>query len=117
MDPGGKLDRMTGEPDGKLGQAAGEPDSKTAKMTGEPDSKMGKVTGLPRKRFFRQRAHANPFSDHDLQYPVSPDTMDWTGLYPQMAADARVEFADVGCGYGGLLSTPGRASPAPTNRV
>ncbi len=23
--------------------------------------------GLPRKRFYRQRAHANPFSDHDLE--------------------------------------------------
>jgi len=24
------------------------------------------IVKLPRKRFFRQRAHANPFSDHDL---------------------------------------------------
>lgn len=24
------------------------------------------VAKLPRKRFFRQRAHCNPFSDHDL---------------------------------------------------
>ena len=23
-------------------------------------------TGLPKKRFYRQRAHANPFSDHNL---------------------------------------------------
>ena len=22
---------------------------------------------LPKKRFYRQRAHANPFSDHDLR--------------------------------------------------
>lgn len=93
-----------------------DPAGKLDGAAGEPDSKMGKVTGLPRKRFFRQRAHANPFSDHDLQYPVSPDAMDWTGLYPQMAADARVEFADVGCGYGGLLSTPGCAA-GPPNRV
>lgn len=35
--------------------------------------------------------------------PVSPDAMDWSGLYPQMKADERVEFADIGCGYGGLL--------------
>ena len=24
------------------------------------------VTELPRKKFYRQRAHANPFSDHHL---------------------------------------------------
>jgi len=29
--------------------------------------------------------------------------MDWSQLYPQMPAEAQVEFADVGCGYGGLL--------------
>lgn len=25
------------------------------------------VTQLPRKKFYRQRAHANPFSDHMLE--------------------------------------------------
>lgn len=29
--------------------------------------------------------------------------MDWTTLFPSKPADAKVEFADVGCGYGGLL--------------
>jgi len=58
---------------------------------------------LPQKKYFRQRAHSNPFSDHDLAYPVHPDAMDWAALYPRAPADARVEFADVGCGYGGLL--------------
>lgn len=28
---------------------------------------------LPQKKFYRQRAHANPMSDHDIEYPVSPD--------------------------------------------
>lgn len=28
---------------------------------------------LPQKKFFRQRAHSNPMSDHDLVYPLSPD--------------------------------------------
>lgn len=27
---------------------------------------------LPQKKFYRQRAHANPMSDHDIEYPVSP---------------------------------------------
>lgn len=29
--------------------------------------------------------------------------MDWGHLYPQMPSTAKVEFADIGCGYGGLL--------------
>lgn len=28
---------------------------------------------LPQKKFYRQRAHANPMSDHDIEYPISPD--------------------------------------------
>lgn len=31
--------------------------------------------------------------------------MDWSVHYPMMKPDAHVEYADVGCGYGGLLST------------
>ncbi|CAH2350659.1 tRNA (guanine-N(7)-)-methyltransferase [[Candida] railenensis] len=64
---------------------------------------------LPRKRFYRQRAHSNPFSDHSLEYPRSPDAMDWTKLYPayyneeSKDVQSRVEIADIGCGYGGLL--------------
>ncbi len=58
---------------------------------------------LPQKKYFRQRAHSNPFSDHDLTYPVHPGAMDWAALYPQAGPGRAVEFADVGCGYGGLL--------------
>ncbi|KAI9094421.1 hypothetical protein DFS34DRAFT_716910 [Phlyctochytrium arcticum] len=65
-------------------------------------------TKLPKKRFFRQRAHANPFSDHQLDYPVRPKDYDWSRHYPAYfpAPDGKkrsVEFADIGCGYGGLL--------------
>lgn len=75
---------------------------------------------LPQKRYYRQRAHANVFTDHNLQYPLSPYTMDWSPHYPdycsapQISQDGnptlaasnkskKVEFADVGCGFGGLL--------------
>lgn len=37
---------------------------------------------LPKKKFYRQRAHANPFSDHDLTYPPHPDLMDWGEHFP-----------------------------------
>ncbi|KAL0934226.1 tRNA (guanine-N(7)-)-methyltransferase [Colletotrichum truncatum] len=43
------------------------------------------VVDLPKKKFYRQRAHANPFSDHQLVYPASPDEMDWTQYYPAFA--------------------------------
>lgn len=64
---------------------------------------------LPRKRYYRQRAHSNPFSDHRLDYPKSPETMDWSRYYPDYYDEQKqemikdVEIADVGCGYGGLL--------------
>ena len=42
--------------------------------------------------------------------PTTPDGMDWSTLYPAFFANqdvscqkAQVEFADIGCGYGGLL--------------
>ncbi|XP_026996492.1 tRNA (guanine-N(7)-)-methyltransferase isoform X2 [Tachysurus fulvidraco] len=69
---------------------------------------------MPQKKFYRQRAHSNPMADHTFDYPVCPEQMDWSQLYPeyfssdreQMESQGRstqVEFADIGCGYGGLL--------------
>ncbi|XP_069132015.1 tRNA (guanine-N(7)-)-methyltransferase-like [Argopecten irradians] len=79
-------------------------------------------TKLPQKKYYRQRAHSNPMSDHIVDYPLSPDTMDWSEYFPEFckpppnckhddkedeinekARRPRVEFADIGCGYGGLL--------------
>lgn len=75
--------------------------------------RAGNKIVIPQKRWFRQRAHANPFSDHQLQYPSRPETMDWGPHYPSYVVspagqtpaqlDRMVEFADIGCGYGGLL--------------
>ncbi|XP_004861222.1 tRNA (guanine-N(7)-)-methyltransferase isoform X2 [Heterocephalus glaber] len=81
-------------------------------------------TEAPQKRYYRQRAHSNPMADHTLRYPVKPEEMDWSELYPEFFApltqsqshddlkdteekqvQAQVEFADIGCGYGGLLDT------------
>ncbi|KAF3928850.1 hypothetical protein ABW20_dc0101576 [Dactylellina cionopaga] len=88
---------------------------------------------LPQKRYYRQRAHANPFSDHKLSYPISPQEMDWSDYFPAYFSKKRkldgrieeseevadgpttsditglpfdtknVEIADIGCGFGGLL--------------
>ncbi|CAO3651646.1 unnamed protein product [Cunninghamella blakesleeana] len=67
---------------------------------------MAEEAKLPRKRFYRQRAHANPFSDHQLEYPAKPNDMDWSVHYPKYSGEGnkkKIEFADIGCGYGGLL--------------
>lgn len=46
---------------------------------------------------------------HEFSYPVCPEEMDWSELYPHIFKEnsseqtAQVEFADIGCGYGGLL--------------
>ena len=61
----------------------------------------------PQKKYFRQRAHANVFSDHQLKYPISPQEADWSVLYPSASPDQVPEVADIGCGYGGLLGTDG----------
>ncbi|XP_075757840.1 tRNA (guanine-N(7)-)-methyltransferase isoform X2 [Pelodiscus sinensis] len=77
----------------------------------------------PQKRFYRQRAHSNPLADHTLRYPTKPEEMNWAEYFPEffppLNKDDRhddpkdceerakptdhVEFADIGCGYGGLL--------------
>ncbi|KAI0899214.1 putative methyltransferase [Annulohypoxylon nitens] len=86
------------------------------------------TTNMPKKKFYRQRAHANPFSDHQLTYPTRPDDMDWSTFFPAFVADPQptslpqtssdvkatsnpppkkltkdVEVVDIGCGFGGLL--------------
>ena len=66
---------------------------------------------LPQKKYYRQRAHSNPFSDHQLEYPLSPDQMDWNKYYPTKTADQEVTVADIGCGFGGLLVALAPALP------
>ncbi|KAI3468979.1 hypothetical protein Pfo_025642 [Paulownia fortunei] len=69
-----------------------------------------KMTGLPRKRFYRARAHSNPLSDSHFPVPVSPSQFDYTLHFPQFFqspdksdGSKKIEFADIGCGFGGLL--------------
>ncbi|CAE7828088.1 TRM8, partial [Symbiodinium sp. KB8] len=70
------------------------------------------VERLPQKKYFRQRAHSNPYNAGILDdiAPRFPGDMDWARLYPAYASPQgeggltkAVEVADVGCGFGGLL--------------
>ncbi|CAL5228892.1 g12108 [Coccomyxa viridis] len=85
----------------------------------------------PRKRMYRARAHSNPLNDSNFDVPAHPDDYDWSRHYPAFFSrdapegtgsqqqepedpsetgtpsaqqqQAAVRFADVGCGFGGLL--------------
>ncbi|VDD94002.1 unnamed protein product [Enterobius vermicularis] len=74
------------------------------KVVGDKRSSNGsEVCDMPQKKYYRQRAHANPMSDHDLHYPRNPDDVDWSAYYGEYAKGRKVDFVDIGCGYGGLL--------------
>ncbi|KAK3212780.1 hypothetical protein Dsin_017486 [Dipteronia sinensis] len=76
----------------------------------ESNPTHSKSTGLPRKRFYRARAHSNPLSDSHFPVPVSPSHVDFSLHYPQffpssseVSCSKKIQFADIGCGFGGLL--------------
>lgn len=69
---------------------------------------------LPRKRFYRARAHSNPLSDSHFPIPISPADVDYSLHYPHFLYSRKddpdnddvlpkIRFADIGCGFGGLL--------------
>uniref|UniRef100_A0A0D3DCZ7 tRNA (guanine-N(7)-)-methyltransferase n=1 Tax=Brassica oleracea var. oleracea TaxID=109376 RepID=A0A0D3DCZ7_BRAOL len=78
-------------------------------MESETKPTFSKSTGLPRKRFYRARAHSNPLSDSHFPIPISPSHVDFSLHFPKFVGtnneevSKKVEFADIGCGFGGLL--------------
>uniref|UniRef100_A0A6T8JI12 tRNA (guanine-N(7)-)-methyltransferase n=1 Tax=Hemiselmis andersenii TaxID=464988 RepID=A0A6T8JI12_HEMAN len=73
--------------------------------------------GVLRKRKFRSRAHANPLADPQFEYPVDPNSVDWSQVYQEYCKteggkmDRPIDFADIGCGFGGLLLQLGKKFP------
>ncbi|XP_038975328.1 tRNA (guanine-N(7)-)-methyltransferase-like [Phoenix dactylifera] len=75
----------------------------------------GRSARLPRKRFYRARAHSNPLSDSHFPIPIIPADMDYSQHFPYFfpsrssddddgsAPPRKIRFADIGCGFGGLL--------------
>lgn len=79
-------------------------------LENEANPTLSKSTGLPRKRFYRARAHSNPLSDSHFPIPISPHHVDYSLHYPQFFpspdqtdSSKKIQFADIGCGFGGLL--------------
>lgn len=79
-------------------------------LKNETNPHFSKTTRLPRKRFYRARAHSNPLSDSHFPVPISPCHVDYSLHYPQLFPSSdqtvhskKIQFADIGCGFGGLL--------------
>ena len=76
-----------------------------------PDLNNKEINKKPQKKYYRQRAHTNPLADHSFEYPVKPSA--WTETFNKLyeipvslqeeSISQQVTFADIGCGYGGLL--------------
>ena len=75
---------------------------------------LGKKRKRPVKPFFNVRAHSNPLADNWFENtPSKPSDFDWSAFYPELLDPSRlngqtapkVEIADIGCGFGGLLCT------------
>ncbi|KAI1078057.1 putative methyltransferase [Whalleya microplaca] len=115
---------------------AGPPNKKQKRENYRQAQRENDTPNMPRKKFYRQRAHANPFSDHRLTYPTTPDDMDWSSFFPAFVVDQQpspnsqtvesatitgkpppqkltkdIEVADIGCGFGGLLVALAPAMP------
>lgn len=84
---------------------------------------------IPRRGDFRMRAHINPFNTPFFPFPPHPTYVDWklhfplhfqgdvndsrihcntdqypcTYNHPVLQPERKIDFLDVGCGYGGLL--------------
>ncbi|XP_954359.1 trna (guanine-n-(7))-methyltransferase, putative [Theileria annulata] len=97
------------------------PDNNTESITkAEPENQ---TIEFPKKHLHRQRAHCNPLSDSFIPYPENPRHVNWFKRYPSVCEKEhymqfnsyswyvnledenypKVDFLDVGCGYGGLL--------------
>ena len=77
----------------------------------QTDLSEKETTKKPQKKYYRQRAHTNPLADHSFEYPIKPS--EWTNTFDRLyvipnsqgqeSCRNKVTFADIGCGYGGLL--------------
>lgn len=71
---------------------------------------QGRVRWVTSKREFRARAHSNPLNDGLFNPPTDPWHLPMDELYENAPAD-KVQWCDVGCGYGGLLASLSVAFP------
>lgn len=73
----------------------------------------GRVRWMTSKREFRARAHSNPLNDGLFKPPLTPADLAMDKLFRDPPSD-RVQWCDIGCGYGGLLASLSAAFPEHT---
>eukprot|EP00177_Eucheuma_denticulatum_P001798 GFKZ01003220.1.p1 GENE.GFKZ01003220.1~~GFKZ01003220.1.p1 ORF type:complete len:289 (+),score=42.88 GFKZ01003220.1:205-1071(+) len=92
-------------------QPTGTPDD-AAKAHAEIQARglEGRVQWVTSKRDFRARAHSNPLNDGLFKPPLDPSHLAMDKLFENAPSD-RVQWCDIGCGYGGLLASLSVAFP------
>ncbi|PXF40589.1 tRNA (guanine-N(7)-)-methyltransferase [Gracilariopsis chorda] len=86
---------------------------KDAKRTPQDPETDGRVNWMISKRDFRARAHSNPLNDGLFEPPVKPSDLAINKLYVNPPSP-KVDWCDIGCGYGGLLACLSTAFPDKT---
>ncbi|KAF4629060.1 hypothetical protein G7Y89_g9089 [Cudoniella acicularis] len=74
---------------------AGAPNKRQKRIEYKNSREGGEAKELPKKKFYRQRAHANVFSDHNLTYPISPSHMNWAPYFPGFIEPSDIQPAPV----------------------
>ncbi|KAI7985986.1 tRNA (guanine-N(7)-)-methyltransferase [Camellia lanceoleosa] len=81
-------------------------------LENEANPYISKTTRLRQKRFYRAQAHSNPLSDSYFSMPIYPChvnySLHFSQLFPsfdQVDNSKKIQFVDIGCGFGGLLIT------------
>lgn len=85
-------------------------EEKFANQSAETD---GRVKWMISKRDFRARAHSNPLNDGLFEPPLKPSELAMKKLYVNPPS-AKVDWCDIGCGYGGLLACLSTTFPQKT---
>jgi tRNA (guanine-N7-)-methyltransferase len=91
-------DKLAGAPS-TLSDGEGEPEPEEV-----DEEEMGPAR--PQKKDFRSRAHSNVLNANDFWFPTGPAHVPAAEYFPGLAAAGgrpRIEFVDIGCGYGSLM--------------
>lgn len=96
--------------DPSVGATDDTPDNATGGDSLPPLSKgvAARVRWVTSRRDFRARAHSNPLNDGAFVPPASPAAFASSAVFQPPGAP---EWADIGCGYGGLLAALSAAYP------
>ena len=89
-----------------------EPASQSEQSTKNPPQEEAESQKwMTSRREFRARAHSNPLADGFFFVPQSPSLAPWSKLFDSSLDNPKVDWLDIGCGYGGLVMYLGKRYP------